>query len=54
MGDSRHIELLKQGAKVWNKMRRSAHSKEKPDLSGADLRGIKLEEINTGVNEDGV
>jgi len=54
MGDSRHIELLKQGAKVWNKMRRSAHSKEKPDLSGIDLRGIKLEKINLeSVNLEG-
>lgn len=54
MGDSRHIELLKQGTKVWNKMRRSAHSKERPDLSGADLRGIKLEEVKLeGVNLEG-
>jgi hypothetical protein len=54
MGDSRHIELLKQGAEVWNRLCKTDLHRTKPDLSGADLRGIKLANVKLeGANLEG-
>jgi uncharacterized protein YjbI with pentapeptide repeats len=45
MANQEHLDILKQGAKVWNKWRRE-HPEIQIDLSGADLSGIHLRGIN--------
>ena len=47
------LNLLKQGADVWNQWRKE-HPEVQPDLSGANLRGSKLRRVNfQGVNLNG-
>ncbi len=41
MANPEHLEILKQGVKVWNKWR-SEHGYVQPDLSNADLGGVNL------------
>jgi uncharacterized protein YjbI with pentapeptide repeats len=41
MANENHLDLLRQGAAVWNKWR-DDHSDLQPDLSGADLQGLDL------------
>jgi hypothetical protein len=42
MADPQLIELLKQGAKAWNSARAQGKVPQHPDLSGADLRRVRL------------
>ncbi len=49
MADPRLIELLTQGAKAWNAARAQGAVPRHPDLSHADLRGIRL----IGIDFDG-
>jgi hypothetical protein len=44
MANEEHLEIFKQGAKVWNKWRKEA--KVKPDLSGAKLSTFNLEPLD--------
>lgn len=54
MGDTTHIELLKQGTEVWNRLRKTDLRRTKIDLSEADLRGIKLANVKlSGANLEG-
>lgn len=47
------LNLLKQGATVWNQWRKE-HPEVQPDLSGANLRGSKLRKVDfQGVNLNG-
>src|SRR2546421_2778348 len=41
MADQEHLEILKQGALVWNQWREE-HADIRPDLSEADLTGVHL------------
>lgn len=41
MANSSHVAILRTGTDAWN-MWRSQHPEVRPDLSGADLRGIRL------------
>ena len=41
MADATHVEALKQGAAAWNAWR-AAHPGARPDLAGANLRGLDL------------
>src|SRR6266567_736115 len=41
MANQEHLEILKQGAVVWNRWR-DEHADIRPDLSEADLTGIHL------------
>lgn len=45
MANPEHLEILKQGVKVWNKWRED-HTEIRPDLSGIDYRGKDLSRIN--------
>jgi hypothetical protein len=45
MADPEHLELLKQGAEVWNKWR-EAEFYAKPNLRNADLRAIDLSKVS--------
>jgi hypothetical protein len=45
MANPEHLEILKQGVKVWNEWR-PAQSELVPDLSGADLGGAPLRGAN--------
>jgi uncharacterized protein YjbI with pentapeptide repeats len=45
MANQEHLNLLKQGVKTWNKWR-EGHPDVQPDLTDANLAGIKLSEIN--------
>lgn len=36
-----HVSALRKGVSAWNEWRRN-HPEVQPDLSGADLRGIRL------------
>ncbi|MBD2533014.1 pentapeptide repeat-containing protein [Nostoc flagelliforme FACHB-838] len=45
MANEQHITLLRQGFKVWNRWRQR-NPQSIPELKGADLRGLKLFEIN--------
>ncbi len=47
MASQEHLDLLKQGAEVWN-MWREAHPDECPNLTGADLSGILVQETDQG------
>src|SRR5436190_2151251 len=39
MANQEHLDILKQGVKVWN-LWRGEHADIQPDLSGVDLSGI--------------
>ena len=43
MADQEHLDVLKQGAPVWNTWR-EAHPIIRPDLRDADLSGVDLRE----------
>lgn len=45
MANQEHLDILKQGVKVWNKWR-NEHSELLPDLSGTDLAKANLSEAN--------
>ena len=45
MANPQHLELLKQGTKVWNQWR-STHRATRPDLSEANLAHIDLHNAN--------
>jgi uncharacterized protein YjbI with pentapeptide repeats len=45
MPQSEHFDVLKRGVDVWNQWR-DAHPEIEPDLAGADLGGLKLNEAN--------
>ena len=45
MANPEHFEVIKQGAAVWNQWR-IEHPEIEPDLAGADLSGMKLNEVN--------
>jgi uncharacterized protein YjbI with pentapeptide repeats len=45
MANQEHLDILRQGAEVWNKWREE-NPEIKPDLSGAELREAILREIN--------
>lgn len=52
MATSKHLEVLSQGARVWDRWR-SEHAAERPDLrqanlSGANLRRMDLQEADLG------
>jgi hypothetical protein len=42
MANEEHVELLKQGATVWNAWRREHRLEIRPELDGADLNGFDL------------
>lgn len=46
MANPEHLAILKQGVEVWNKWREVHHYTIDPDLSGADLRGLSLDNVN--------
>jgi hypothetical protein len=41
MTNPEHLEILRQGAKVWNKWR-NEHVSVRPILSGANLDGVDI------------
>jgi uncharacterized protein YjbI with pentapeptide repeats len=45
MANAEHLKILKQGVKVWNQWRRE-HVIGRPDLSGADLSGVDLDDAH--------
>lgn len=45
MANQEHLDILKQGVKVWNQWR-EAHPDIQPDLSEASLDGLWLKDIN--------
>ena len=45
MANSEHLDLLKQGAEVWNRWRLDNEG-IRPDLSGVDLSGADLSGVN--------
>ncbi|GAK56068.1 pentapeptide repeat protein [Candidatus Vecturithrix granuli] len=45
MANKKHLELMKQGGKIWNRWRETTDEK-KPDLSGANLRGADLRNVD--------
>jgi hypothetical protein len=46
MANPEHLEILKQGVKVWNHWRASHPEIIRPDLAGAKLSALDLEEVN--------
>jgi hypothetical protein len=48
MADPKHVEILRQGAKVWNAWRED-NAKVRPILSGADLDGIDINGANLDI-----
>ena len=47
MANEEHLKLIKQGVDIWNAWREKCPEIH-PDLSQADLRGVKLQKINLG------
>jgi hypothetical protein len=45
MPNPEHLEILRQGVKVWNEWR-SEHKDVRPDFSGANLRGANLRDVD--------
>ena len=45
MANPSHVEIIYQGVDVWNQWREK-HSSIDPDLSGANLAGLELYEVN--------
>ena len=45
MANEQHVELLKKGSEGWNAWR-DQNPDEAVDLSGADLRGVKISKAN--------
>lgn len=45
MANRKHVDLLRQGVKVWNRWREK-HPDMIPDLAGADLSGAELDNAN--------
>ena len=45
MADEEHLKRLKQGVEAWNVWRKD-NPKAQPDLSQADLRGLKLQKFD--------
>jgi uncharacterized protein YjbI with pentapeptide repeats len=47
MANAEHLELLRQGVRVWTQSRISRGAElHRADISGADLRGLDLTEVN--------
>ena len=47
MASEEHLKLIKQGVDIWNAWREK-NPEINPDLSQADLRGVKLQKIDLG------
>ena len=47
MASEEHLNLIKQGVDIWNAWREK-NPEINPDLSQADLRGVKLQKIDLG------
>src|SRR5579859_6983648 len=45
MANQKHLDILKEGVKVWNEWR-EGHPIGRPNLSYAELTGIDLDRIN--------
>ena len=45
MANQQHLALLKQSIEDWNEWRQTHHEIQ-PDLSGADLKGARLQRID--------
>jgi uncharacterized protein YjbI with pentapeptide repeats len=46
MANVQQLEILKQGADIWNHWRAEQKSTDDFDLNGADLRGLNLDKVN--------
>lgn len=46
MADPKHVRILKQGAKDWNRWRAAGGKGLIPDLSDLDLTGKRLVDFN--------
>src|SRR5258706_7178520 len=47
MANQEHLDILKQGVEVWNKWKQE-NRHIRPDLTGADLSGSRLQSFNLG------
>lgn len=45
MANKKHLEILRQGVEKWNKWRKN-NPDVKPDLSGANLKGLDLKKAD--------